>query len=456
MTSIFIKSNIRNEIRGYLQLAIPLASSQVAQSATGFADSIMMGHLGPEILAAGGLAALTFQMFLAVATGVVMGVTPLIAEAFGAGQKTRIEQVGRQGMLLTLILSLPIMLLTGSLDTFMGKLGQSPSTVNLANQYLDMILWGFFPALGFGMLRGFLSAVSQARPVMTIMIAGTVVNITGNYILGFGKFGFPRMELAGFGLSSAASLWLMFVALVVYIMLHKKLQNYRIFADLHRVRPRILWQLVLIGAPMGVAIAFEYGLFTVVSYLMGTLGTDILAAHQIVLQSGMVLYMVPLGMSYATTARVGQWLGQKNIGGAKQSWYVSISLAAVLMGLTAIVLLTNPEKVIGLYLDVNNPDNANILRIATSILTVGALIQVFDGIQKTTMGALYGLQDTHIPMLLNIAVFWGVGLTSGYLLGFQFGFGGVGLWIGQFIGVAVAAGVFTVRFRQLTSRKSAG
>ena len=451
MTSLSIKSNIRNEIQGFLQLAVPLTSAQVAQSATGFADSIMMGHLGAEILAAGGLAALTFQMFLAVATGVVMGVTPLIAQAFGAGHKTRIQQIARQGMLLSIILSIPIMLMVASLDSLMGKLGQSVTTVTLANQYLDIILWGFFPALGFGMLRGVLSGLSQARPVMVIMIGGTVINIAGNYILGFGKFGFPRMELAGLGLSSAISLWLMFLALVLYIIGHKQLQTYRIFADLHRVRPRILWELVVIGAPMGIAIAFEYGLFTVVSFLIGTLGTDVLAAHQIVLQTGMVIFMVPLGMSYATTARVGQWLGQKNIGGAKQSWYVSISIAAVFMMLTGIMLLTHPQQVIGLYLDVNNPENANTLKIATSILTVAALVQVFDGVQKTTMGALYGLQDTRIPMLLNIAVFWGIGLTSGYLLGLHFGFGGVGLWIGQSIGVVVAAGVFIWRFRKLTA-----
>ena len=451
MTSISIKSNIRSEIKGYLQLAVPLASAQVAQSATGFADSIMMGHLGAEILGSGGLAALTFQMFLGVATGVVMGVSPLIAEAFGQGSKTRIEQIARQGMVLSIILSIPIMLIVGSLDSFMGKLGQSPTTVTLANNYLDMILWGFLPALAFAMLRGVLSGVSQARPVMVIMIGGTVLNITGNYILGFGRFGFPRMELAGFGLSSAISLWVMFLALVLYIMLNKHLQTYGMFADLHRVRPRILWELIAIGAPMGVAIAFEFGLFTVVTFLMGILGTDILAAHQVVFQTIMIIFMVPLGMSYATTARVGQWLGQKDIGGAKRSWYISILIAAVFMAITGVMLLTHPEQVISLYLDVNDPENANILRIATSILTVAALVQVFDGVQKTTMGALYGLQDTRVPMLLNIAVFWGVGLTSGYLLGFHFGFGGVGLWVGQSIGVAVAAGVFIWRFRKLTA-----
>jgi MATE family multidrug resistance protein len=454
MTSVFIKPHIRSEVKGFLQLAIPLASAQVAQSATGFVDTIMMGRLGQESLAAGGLAALTFQMLLNATSGVVMGASPLVAEAFGAGKKTRIEQIARQGMWLSAILSMPMMLLIGHLDTFMGQLGQAPTTVTLANKYLDYMLWGFFPALGFAMLRGVVSGLSQARPVMIIVIAGTVVNIIGNYILGFGKFGFPKMELAGLAISSAISLWVMFLALVVYIMMHKQLKNYRLFAELHRVRPKILWELIKIGVPMGIAIALEYGLVTVITYLMGILGTDVLAAHQIVLQTILVIFMVPLGMSYATTARVGQWLGQQNIQGAKRAGYISILIAAIFMTLTGILLLFHPQQVIGLYIDIRNPENANILTIAAPMLTVAALAQLFDGVQKTTMGALYGLQDTRIPMLLNLPVFWGVGLTSGYLLGFQFGFGGVGLWVGQSIGIAVAACVFIWRFRQLTKSRN--
>ncbi len=451
MTSISIKSNTRKEIQGFLQLAIPLASAQVAQSATGFVDTVMMGRLGQESLAAGGLAALTFQMLMNAAGGVVMSVSPLVAEAYGAGRKTRVEQVARQGVWLSLILSIPMMLLIGHLDTFMGQLGQAPTTVTLANQYLDVMLWGFFPALGFAMLRGVVSGLSQARPVMMIVIGGTFFNIIGNYVLGFGKFGFPRMELAGLALSSALSLWVMFVALVVYMIKHKQLKSYRIFADLHRVRPRILWELVVVGVPMGVAIALEYGLFTVVTYLMGVLGTDVLAAHQIVLQTTIVIFMVPLGMSYATTARVGQWLGQQNIEGAKRAGYVSISIAAMFMLLTGIVLFTHPKQVIGLYLDIQNPENIKVLTVAVPMLTIAAIAQIFDGVQKTTMGALYGLQDTRLPMLLNLPVLWGIGLTSGYLLGFYFDFGGVGLWVGQSIGIAIAAGVFVWRFRKLTS-----
>ncbi len=450
MTSMLIKSNIRTEIREFLQLAVPLASAQVAQSATGFADTVMMGALGQETLAAGGLASLTFVMLMNTAGGVVMGVSPIVAEAYGAGRKTRIEQVTSQGLWLSLLLAIPMMFLIGHLDSFMSQLGQAQTTVVLANQYLDMILWGLFPALGFAMLRGVVSGLSQARPVMIIVIVGTLFNIVGNYVLGFGKFGFPRMELAGLALASVLSLWGMFLALVVYTFKHQQLKTYRFFQDLHRLKPGILRELVWIGVPIGVSVALESGLFTVVTYLMGVLGVDVLAAHQIVLQTIIVIFMVPLGMSFATTARVAQWLGQQNLEAARRSGYISIAVAAVFMALTAIALLTHPQQVIGLYLDIRNPENANVVKLAMPMLTISALAQLLDGVQKTAMGALYGLQDTRVPMLLSLPTFWGVGLTTGYFLGFHLGLGGVGLWIGQSIGVAIAAGVFVWRFYKLT------
>lgn len=450
MTSMLIKSNIRTEIREFLQLAVPLASAQVAQSATGFADTVMMGALGQETLAAGGLASLTFVMLMNIGGGVVMGVSPIVAEAYGAGRKTRIEQVTSQGLWLSLLLAIPMMFLIGHLDSFMSQLGQAQTTVVLANTYLDIILWGLIPALGFAMLRGVVSGLSQARPVMIIVIVGTLFNIVGNYVLGFGKFGFPRMELAGLALASVLSLWGMFLALVVYTFKHQQLKTYRFFQDLHRLKPGILRELVWIGVPIGVSVALESGLFTVVTYLMGVLGVDVLAAHQIVLQTIIVIFMVPLGMSFATTARVAQWLGQQNLEAARRSGYVSIAVAAVFMALTAIALLTHPQQVIGLYLDIRNPENANVVKLAMPMLTISALAQLLDGVQKTAMGALYGLQDTRVPMLLSLPTFWGVGLTTGYFLGFHLGLGGVGLWIGQSIGVAIAAGVFVWRFYKLT------
>lgn len=451
MTTIFSQSNIRTEIREFLRIAVPLASAQVAQSLIGFVDTVMMGRLGQESLAAGGLASITFFALLSIASGIVMGVSTLVAEAYGAGNKTRIEQVTSQGLWLSLVLTIPIMLFVLHIGTFMHYLGQNVTTISLAKSYLDVIVWGFFPALAFAMLRGVVSGLSQARPVMVIVIAGTLLNVVGNYILAYGKLGFPKMGLVGLALASALTTWTMFIALVVYILRHKQLKTYKLFQNLNRLKLQILQELMVIGVPIGMSSALEIGLFTVVTYLMGILGTDVLAAHQIVFQTMFVIFMVPLGMSYAITARIGQWSGQQNIEGVRRAGQISTFIVIGFMTLMTFVLLIFSQQVIGLYIDIRNPENANIIALATSMLNIAALAHPVDGLQKVMMGALYGLQDTIIPVLLSLLAFWGIGLTSGYLLGFHFGLGGTGLWIGQSIGVAISAGLFVWRFRKLVS-----
>ena len=453
MTITVASSSLSTESKQFLKLAVPLAGAQVAQSLTGFFDTIMMGRLGAETLAAGGLASLTFFAILNTAAGVIMGISPLIAEAYGAGKKSRIEKLARQGFWLVLLLSFPMMMIIAHLDSMMLQFGQAETTVTLANTYLDIILWGFFPALGFAMLRGVVSSLSQARPIMIIVIFGTVFNIIGNYILGFGKFGFPRLELVGLSISSTLALWGMFIALVIYLLKHPQLSKYSFFQQLHQIKPAIIGELGKTGIPIGIFIALEFGLFTIVTYLMGALGTEVLAAHQIVFQTIIVTFMIPLGMSYAATARVGQWLGRKNVLGIKRAGYVSIGMGFVFMLLIAIAMLLFPQFIVAIYLDVNDPANAQIISLALPMLTIATVAQILDAVQKITYGVLQGLQDTRIPVFLNISAFWLIGLTTSYILGFPFGLGGTGLWLGQSIGVAIAAILFFVRFRHQITQK---
>lgn len=240
MIAIPIKNGLRTEIQEFFKLAIPLASAQVAQSATGFADTIMMGRMGADVLAAGGLAALVFISIMVTASGVVMGVSPLVAEAFGAGQKTRIQQVIRQGLWLSLLISIPVMIFTAHLETWLSHTGQTETTLRLVNTYLDIILWGLFPAVGFAALRSAVSALSQTQPIMVIITLGTTFNIVGNYVLGFGKWGFPVMGLAGLALATALTWWGMFLSLALYVVYHPALREYRIFQGLRCLRLRVL------------------------------------------------------------------------------------------------------------------------------------------------------------------------------------------------------------------------
>ncbi len=453
MNLIAVSSSVRQESEKFLQLAVPLASAQVAQSMTGFFDTIVMGRLGAETLAGGGLASLTFLAILNIAGGVVTGISPLVAEAYGAGDRQKIEKLTSQGFWLVLLLSIPITIAIANFDSIMLQLGQAETTVILANSYLDIILWGFFPALGFIMLRGVVSGLSHARPVMWIIIVGTIFNIIGNYILGLGKFGFPRLELAGLAIASVIALWGMFFALIIYILRHPQLKTYDIFKQIHRVKFHMLGELCKTGVPIGILIALELGLFTVITYLMGVLGTEILAAHQIVFQTIIVTFTIPLGMSYAATVRVGQWLGQKNFKGVIRAGYTSISIGSSFSVLLAIAMLLFPQAIIGLYIDINDPANTQIVDLALPMLRIATVSQILDAIQKIIYGVLQGLKDTRVPVLLNIPAFWGVGLTTGYFLGFHFGFGGNGLWLGQSMGVLITAILFLARFRYQMTRQ---
>ena len=454
MFMAFRRSPIRAEAHAFFALTVPLVSAQLAQAATGFVDTVMMGHLGWKALAAGGLASFTFQVFLNTLSGVVMGVSPLIAEAYGAGHQSRIRQVTQQGLWLVLGVAVLTMAILQHMDVVMLRLGQNPDTVALANTYLKVVLWGLFPAVGFAMLRGVVSGLSHTRPIMVIVVGGTLFNILGNYVLGFGKLGFPRMELAGLALASALSWWIMFLVLVMYLLKHPKLRLYRLFQARFQPKLLILRELLFIGAPIGVSVAFEYGLVLVMTYLMGILGTDVLAAHQIALQTGLMIFMIPLGMSFAATARVGQWLGRQNLQGLKRAGKVSVGIVVGTTVVVAIALFICRQHVVGLYLDSREPENAGLLQLVIPMLSVVAVGHVFDGLQKTVLGALYGLQDTRIPVLVGIFSYLGVGLISGYILAFHLGLGGVGLWAGYYLGSLTAAIIYVWRFKQLIAMQA--
>ncbi|MBW4658427.1 MAG: MATE family efflux transporter [Drouetiella hepatica Uher 2000/2452] len=429
-----------------LHLAIPLAGAQLAQAATGFVDTVMMGILGQQTLAAGALGASLFTCLLLIGTSILASVSPLAAAAFGAGKTEEVSHVVRQGLWLAAVIALPSTVLLWQGGVLMQILGQEEQNTRLASAYLRAIAWGIFPALGFAVLRNFVSALSQPRPVIVIMVIGTLFNVAANYVLMLGKLGFPALGIVGIGCASVLSLWGMFLALTLYVLWQPQLRTYRIFHHLQRFEKRMFWDLVQIGVPIGVLAAMETGLFTLTTFLMGQLGTVTLAAHQIALQTAALTFMIPLGISYATTVRVGQEMGKNNLAGAKRAGYLGMGVGAVFMALMGLVFWTIPEAIVSLYLDIHDPENFAVVDLAKILLGIAAVFQLVDGIQVTAVGALRGIQDTQVPMLIGIFAYWCVGFSSGYVLGFPLGWGGVGLWWGLAIGLAVAAAILTWRF----------
>ncbi|NEQ23248.1 MAG: MATE family efflux transporter, partial [Microcoleus sp. SIO2G3] len=428
--AFFKKARLQSEIRACLALALPLAAAQLAQQATSFVDTVMMGLLGSEAIAAGGLGGISFGTLLLVCSGVVSATSPLVAEAYGQGDRARIEHIAQQGLWLALMIALPATLLLWNAGGILTHLGQQEGTIVRVVSYLRAIAPGLFPALTFAVLRNVVSALSRPRPVMVMTLCGLAFNIVGNYILMFGKLGLPPLGLTGIGLASTLSFWGVLIALIVYIQLQPDLRKYRIFPPRLHLDRKILQELLRIGLPIGILYGVETGLFTITTFLMGYLGTVPLAAHQIALQTAAIAFMVPAGISYATTVRVGQLLGQENLPQARLAAFINLAIGATFMGVMGIAFLIFSRSIVALYLDVGNPANEAVVSMAIDLLRVAALFQLVDGIQIVAAGALRGLQDTRTPMLIGLFAYWGIGLSCGYTLGLHLGWGGVGLWIG--------------------------
>lgn len=457
MKSFAISPATQSEIREFLKLALPLASAQVAQALTGFVDTLMMGRLGQDALAAGGLAVMIFMATLMTGVGIVSSVSPLASQAYGAQRPEQVGQVTRQGLWLALLIAVPVVPFIGHLGDTLRSLGQAPEVITLADSYLSIICWACLPALWFAVLRCTITALARTRPIFVIMVGANVLNVLGNYVLAFGKLGFPAMGLQGLAIASALSHSVMCLGLTGYVIYHRRgfLQPYRLFERLLRLRPDVLKQLLCLGLPIGVVMILENGLFTVMTLMVGAIGTHVLAAQQLALQTIVVVFMLPLGMSYAATARVGQWYGRGDWPGVKRAAMVSMSLTVAVMFVFGSVFVLFPTPLIGLYLDVNDPANQAVLQAGIAMLTVAGFGQVVDGVQRTANGVLQGLQDTRVPMVLSFIAYWVVGMASGYWLGFQTPLGGIGIWIGAYLGLATAAISYIWRFRLLLKTRCA-
>ncbi len=310
----------------------------------------------------------------------------------------------------------------------------------------DADIWGVAPHLWFGALRYFMEGLSRPRVVMIITIGAVMLNVIANYVLMYGKLGFPALGLAGCGWATTLVFWSMFLVMVSVIGSSQALKFYGVFSRLGKPDWHYFLEIFRIGWPIGVTLGLEVGLFSFTALLMGLFGTAVLAAHQIAIQCASYAFMVPLGLSMAVSVRVGQATGRRDLPGARRAGYVGMWLGDSFMMISAICFWAFPRSIISLFLDVESALNREVVLTATVLLSLVAVFQIFDGLQVTAAGALRGLKDTRIPMLIAVISYWFVGLTSGYVLGFQLDFEGVGLWWGLVLGLTTAALLLSWRF----------
>ncbi len=447
----------RQEVAATLRLAGPVVAAQLAQMSMGFVDTVMVGRLGPEALAGVALGNTVFFFLLIVCTGVVSAVGPMVSQAYGAGERgagegAPIGRSVRQGLWLALALAVPATLLLYNVGVLLLALGQEPAAVRDAQAYLRAICWGFLPALAFVALRSFAEGVSRPLPVTAITAVGVALNAGANYALMFGALGLPALGLVGTGWASTLVFWFLLAALALYVFRGAPFRAYRIFERLAAPDVQTFRTLFRIGWPIGISMGIEAGLFMITALMMGLLSTTALAAHQVALQCAAFTFMVPLGIGIAGSVRVGQAAGRGDAEGVRRAGYTAMLLAVGAMSAAAVLFWTLPETIVGLYLDPEAQENRRVAELAVTLLGVAAVFQVFDGAQVAAAGALRGLKDTRVPMLIALVAYWGLGLSAGYVLGLRLGWGAPGLWWGLVMGLAAAAVLLTARFRRMARR----
>ena len=443
-------SRYRREAAATIVLALPVIVTQVSGVANGFVDSVMVGRLGTNQLAGVALGNTLWFMHMVLGMGIVTSVSPMVSQAFGRGDVDEIGRSVRQGLWLALGLGLAMMLSVRNVWPLMIRMGQDLHTVDLARSYVRAVSWGMPAFLGFIALRGFVEALARPLIATAIALAGVLLNVVANYTLMYGHFGFPRMGLVGTGWASTMVYWFLFLSLLLVTVFNREFASYAGYRNFHRPDPAFLVRLVRLGLPIGVSQGVEVALFMATALMMGLLGPTALAAHQIAIQCAALTFMVPLGIGIASSVRVGIATGQHDKSGARTAGFVGVLLASAFMTCTATGFFLFPDRIVSLFLDLRSAENAPVIAIATMLMGYAAVFQLFDGIQVSAIGALRGLKDTFVPMILTTISYLLIGLSAGYYLGFPAGLGPRGLWSGLVVGLVVASVLLLWRFVAVT------
>ncbi len=454
ITSTGYKSELISEARVSLQLAIPLVISQMCGTGIYTVNVVMMGLLGTQVLAGGALGAIAFLTLLPTCYGILLSGGSLAAEAFGANNIDRVSRIASGQIWLVVALSLPAMLLLWHGDTILLLLDQQPSNVLLAKIYLQSIVWGFPAALGILVLKDIASAVNVPRSITVIMLAGLILNAPADYVLMFGKFGLPQLGLAGIGWASTLVFWLTFIAGFILLIFSPTIRDYQLFRYLHQFDKQTFVKIFQTGWPIGLQWGAETTILSVSAGLAGYLGTVTLAAHEIAVQTAEIAMVLPLGIVNVAVTRVGQTMGEKNPVGARRAALIGMTIGGIFSSAVALIFWLFPYQIAGIYLDINNPENIEAVKTATTFLVLAGLFQIFYSVQAIAVGALVGLQDTLVPVLMNL-VCWGIGLTGSYFMGIILGWGGIGIWLGMVLSSLLSGVILMVRFYQVIANKIA-
>jgi MATE family multidrug resistance protein len=430
-----------------VSLAVPVVLSELGWMLQGVVDNIMVGRLGPEAIGAVSLGNAVFYTPSLFGIGLLLSLDTLVSHAYGRRDYDECHRWLAQGVYLASIVTVPLMLIIGGLSFELTRFGVNGAVAGPAASYLRILNWSTLPLLLYGATRRYLQGVGQVRVITITYVLANVLNWAGNWVLIYGKLGFPALGVRGSAISTCIARIGMAVALLAFAWRYERSRGHPLFR--HWAGPQLarLRELLRLGAPAAGQIVLEVGAWNLATFSAGYLTPVELATHAIALNYASVSYMVPLGVSAAAAVSVGHALGAGDQPRARRAGWLALGLGTGFMLLAALVFLFAPKALIAVY-----TTDPQVMRVGPMLLWLAAAFQVFDGIQTVCTGALRGLGETRSPMYANFIGYWILGLPLGFTLCFYFHWGIYGTWIGLTLALIVISLSLLARWRRDSAR----
>ncbi|MBT2749424.1 MULTISPECIES: MATE family efflux transporter [unclassified Lysobacter] len=440
-SSSLSRAGLAGEIRTTLVLAAPLVAGHVSTGLIGFVDNTLAGHHSTTTLASVTIGTALWWLPMMVPIGTLLSVPPSVSQLEGAGRRGEIGALFRQALWMAVLLSVFLFAFLTFIPHALAAMGIAAEIIPGARDFLHGIRWGV-PALTLFFCMRYLSeGLHWTLPTMLLSAGGLLVLLPLGYVLTFGKFGLPEMGAGGLGIASAVMLWVQAIGFFLVLRSARRFADLRLFERFDKPHWPTIRGLLATGLPIGVTVLMEGSLFIVTALLIGRLGEVPASAHQIAINLSALCFMVPMGLAEATTVRVGHALGRRDYAGVR---YAGLAGYAIVIGtqlVSGILLLTANDLLVSFY-----TADAAVATLAASLLLYSAMFQFPDGIQVLSAGALRGLKDTRVPMVLAALAYWGVGMPVGAFLGLGLNWGPKGMWIGLIAGLTVASVLLCARF----------
>ncbi|MGY4677061.1 MATE family efflux transporter [Pasteurella sp. P03HT] len=442
----------KTEAQKLILIALPILMAQIAQNSMGLVDTIMAGRVSSADMAAISVGASIWFPLVLFGHGLLLALPPTISYLNGSGKRHQIAHQVRQGIWIILFSCLPLGLLIYYSHYVFDYMQVETHLKDITIGYLRAMLWGLPAYLLMINFRCLNDGIAKTKPAMVITFLGLILNIPLNYIFIYGKLGAPALGAVGCGIATAIVNWFMCILMIAYCKHARNQRDLHVFENLIE-KPNVatLKKLLNLGFPIAVALFCEVALFALTALLLSPLGTNIVASHQIALNTSSFLFMLPMSLGMATTILVGQRLGEGAADKAKKVCYSALIVGLLIAVMTAAMTVIFRTEIAQIFVK-----DTQVIAMAGTLLLLAALYQFSDTVQVVAGGALRGYKDTKAILYITLFCYWGVGMPIGYSLArtnfFIPALGAEGFWIGFVVSLTIAAALLMMRMKKIHAK----